>query len=392
MSQTKKKDYLIVKLILGVVLGILLGISVNETWIQVILTVKQILSQVIFYMVPLIIVGFITPSIAGLKENANKMLFTALAIAYLSSVGAALMSMFTGYALIPGLNIVTQTEGLKTLPDLLFHLEIPALFPVMTALFTSIVMGLAIIWTKAEKIEALFVEFNKMLLAIIQKIVVPILPVFIMTTFAGLAYEGGIIHQFPVFIKVILIVIVGHYIWLAVLYAIGGAISKTNPFEVLKHYGPAYLTALGTMSSAATLPVALTCARKAKTLDPKVTDFAVPIGATIHLCGSVLTEVFFVMTISLMLYGKLPAMGTMLLFIFLLGIFAIGAPGIPGGTVMASLGLITGILLFDETGVALMLTIFALQDSFGTACNVTGDGAIALMLTGLYSDHNKKTA
>lgn len=392
MSQTKKKDYLIVKLILGVVLGILLGISVNETWIQVILTVKQILSQVIFYMVPLIIVGFITPSIAGLKENANKMLFTALAIAYLSSVGAALMSMFAGYALIPGLNIVTQTEGLKTLPDLLFHLEIPALFPVMTALFTSIVMGLAIIWTKAEKIEALFVEFNKMLLAIIQKIVVPILPVFIMTTFAGLAYEGGIIHQFPVFIKVILIVIVGHYIWLAVLYAIGGAISKTNPFEVLKHYGPAYLTALGTMSSAATLPVALTCARKAKTLDPKVTDFAVPIGATIHLCGSVLTEVFFVMTISLMLYGKLPAMGTMLLFIFLLGIFAIGAPGIPGGTVMASLGLITGILLFDETGVALMLTIFALQDSFGTACNVTGDGAIALMLTGLYSNHNKKTA
>lgn len=392
MTQQKKKDYLILKLILGVVIGIVLGVSVNETWIQVILTVKQILSQVIFYMVPLIIVGFITPSIAGLKENANKMLFTALGIAYLSSVGAALMSMFAGYAIIPSLNIVTETEGLRALPDLLFHLEIPALFPVMTALFTAIVMGLAIIWTKAEKIEALFIEFNKMLLAIIQKIVVPILPVFIMTTFAGLAYEGGIIHQFPVFLKVIVIVILGHYIWLAILYAIGGAISKTNPMEVLKHYGPAYLTALGTMSSAATLPVALTCARKAKTLDPKVTDFAVPIGATIHLCGSVLTEVFFVMTISLMLYGKLPAMGTMILFIFLLGIFAIGAPGIPGGTVMASLGLITGILLFDDTGVGLMLTIFALQDSFGTACNVTGDGAIALMLTGLYADHNKKTA
>lgn len=392
MTQQKKKDYLILKLILGVVIGIVLGVSVNETWIQVILTIKQILSQVIFYMVPLIIVGFITPSIAGLKENANKMLFTALAIAYLSSVGAALMSMFAGYAIIPSLNIVTETEGLRALPDLLFHLEIPALFPVMTALFTAIVMGLAIIWTKAEKIEALFIEFNKMLLAIIQKIVVPILPVFIMTTFAGLAYEGGIIHQFPVFLKVIVIVILGHYIWLAILYAIGGAISKTNPMEVLKHYGPAYLTALGTMSSAATLPVALTCARKAKTLDPKVTDFAVPIGATIHLCGSVLTEVFFVMTISLMLYGKLPAMGTMILFIFLLGIFAIGAPGIPGGTVMASLGLITGILLFDDTGVGLMLTIFALQDSFGTACNVTGDGAIALMLTGLYSDHNKITA
>ena len=229
-----------------------------------------------------------------------------------------------------------------------------------------------------------------MMMAIVKRIIIPILPIFIATTFAGLAYEGGIIHQLPLFLKVLLIVIIGHYIWLAFLYAIGALISKTNPFQVLKHYGPAYMTALGTMSSAATLPVSLTCARKAKTLDPKVTDFAIPIGATIHLCGSVLTETFFVMTISKMLYGQMPPLSSMILFILLLGIFAIGAPGIPGGTVMASLGLITSILLFDKTGVALMLTIFALQDSFGTACNVTGDGAIALMLTGLYTNHNGK--
>ena len=175
-----------------------------------------------------------------------------------------------------------------------------------------------------------------------------------------------------------------HYVWLAVLYSIAGGISKSNPLEVLKHYGPAYLTAVGTMSSAATLPISLECARKSKVLDREITDFAIPIGATIHLCGSVLTEVFFVMTVSKIMTGSLPSVGTMVLFIILLGIFAVGAPGVPGGTVMASLGLIISVLGFDQSATALMLTIFALQDSFGTACNVTGDGAIALMLTGLY--------
>ncbi len=390
MTQTKK-DYLILKLILGVIVGILVGLYANDTHIQIIMTVKQIIGQVIFYTIPLIIVGFITPAIAGLKDNANKMLFGALGISYLSSIGAAFLAMFAGYSIIPRLNIVTDAQGLKELPkELLFNLEIPPLFPVMTALFTAILMGLAIIWTNSQTMDQLFKEFNNMMMAIVKRIIIPILPIFIATTFAGLAYEGGIIHQLPLFLKVLLIVIIGHYIWLAFLYAIGALISKTNPFQVLKHYGPAYMTALGTMSSAATLPVSLTCARKAKTLDPKVTDFAIPIGATIHLCGSVLTETFFVMTISKMLYGQMPPLSSMILFILLLGIFAIGAPGIPGGTVMASLGLITSILLFDKTGVALMLTIFALQDSFGTACNVTGDGAIALMLTGLYTNHNGK--
>ncbi|MDO5718342.1 MAG: dicarboxylate/amino acid:cation symporter [Tissierellia bacterium] len=382
----KIKDNLIIKLILGVVLGIIIGVISNESIIQIIITLKQILGQVIFYMVPLIILGFITPAITDLKDNASKMLFAALIIAYLSSVGAALFSMASGYAIIPRLNIVPETEGIRHLPEMVFALEIPSIMPVMTALFTAIVFGLAIIWTKAENFEKLFKELNDILMQLVKRIIIPILPIFIATTFAGLAYEGEIISQFPVFLKIIIIVIIGHFIWLALLYAIAGAISKKNPFDVLKYYGPAYFTALGTMSSAATLPVALTCARKSPILDRKIADFAVPIGATIHLCGSVLTEVFFVMTVSQILYGKLPTVGSMLLFIVLLGIFAIGAPGIPGGTVMASLGLITGVLMFDDTGVALMLTIFALQDSFGTACNVTGDGAIALMLTGLFGE------
>ncbi|MBR2583300.1 MAG: cation:dicarboxylase symporter family transporter, partial [Oscillospiraceae bacterium] len=186
---------------------------------------------------------------------------------------------------------------------------------------------------------------------------------------------------------VILIVILGHYIWLGVLYLIAGAYSGRSPWEVLSHYGPAYLTAVGTMSSAATLSVALDGARKSKVLRRDMVDFGIPLFANIHLCGSVLTEVFFCMTISKMLYGQLPSLGTMILFCLLLGVFAIGAPGVPGGTVMASLGLIIGVLGFDDAGTALMLAIFALQDSFGTACNVTGDGALTLFLTGYAEKH-----
>ena len=182
---------------------------------------------------------------------------------------------------------------------------------------------------------------------------------------------------------------IGDYIWLTLLYGIAGAYTHKNPLNVLKNYGPAYITAVGTMSSAATLAVALRCAKKSEPpLADDMVSFGIPLFANIHLCGSVLTEVFFVMTISKILYGAIPAPGTMILFCLLLGIFAIGAPGVPGGTVMASLGLITGVLGFNDAGTALMLTIFALQDSFGTACNVTGDGALTLILTGYKEKHH----
>ncbi len=380
----KFSDNLIVKLVVGVAAGITVGLAADARTIGIINTVKFILGQVISFMVPLIIVGFIAPAITQLRANASKMLGTMIVLAYTSTVLACIMSMFTGYALIPGLNIVTNPEGLRPIPDLIFKLEIPALFSVMSALVLSLLLGMAVIWTKAELVEKFLLEFNKIVLALVNRVVIPILPVFIACTFATLAYEGSITQQAPVFLKIIVIVMVLHYIWLAVLYTVAGIISRKSPWEVLKHYGPAYLTAVGTMSSAATLSVALDCARKSKVLSDEVRDFAIPLGATVHLCGSALTETFFVMAISKVLYGFIPDFGTMFLFIILLGIFAVGAPGVPGGTVMASLGIIISVLGFNDTGVALMLTVFALQDSFGTACNVTGDGALALMLEGLF--------
>lgn len=370
------------KLLVGVAAGVVMGLVANEAFMNVMVTVKYILGQVITFCVPLIIIGFIAPSITKLGGSASKMLGIALAIAYISSIGAAFFSTAAGYAIIPGLNIVPSVEGLKELPPVVFELSIPQIMPVMSALIFSILLGLAATWNRAETTIKLLDEFQKIVLSIVTKVVIPILPFYISATFCGLAYEGSITKQLPVFLTVILIVMVGHYIWLALLYFLAGAYSGRNPMRVLRHYGPAYITAVGTMSSAATLAVALRCAEKSDALRRDMVDFGIPLFANIHLCGSVLTEVFFVMTVSQILYGSMPAVGTMVLFCLLLGVFAVGAPGVPGGTVMASLGLITGILMFNDTGTALMLTIFALQDSFGTACNITGDGALTLMLTG----------
>ena len=376
------------RLLAGVIIGIVVGLISNESFMNLVVTAKHLLGQVITFCVPLIVIGFIAPSITRLGNSASRMLTVALLLAYASSIGAALFSMAAGYTLIPHLSIVSSVDGLKELPEVVFNLEIPQIMSVMSALVLSVLLGLAVTWTNAARTAELLEEFQKIVLEIVTRVIIPILPVFIACTFCSLSYEGTITRQLPVFLKVIIIVMVGHFIWMTLLYALAGAYSGKNPMEVVKHYGPAYITAVGTMSSAATLAVALRCAGKSSVLRKDMVNFGVPLFANIHLCGSVLTEVFFVMTVSQILYGSIPAVGTMVLFCLLLGIFAIGAPGVPGGTVMASLGLITGILLFNDTGTALMLTIFALQDSFGTACNVTGDGALTLILTGYAEKHH----
>ena len=376
-----------VKLLIGIIIGIIFGQIFSENVMSVVVPLKNILGQIINFVVPLIVIGFIAPSITKLGNNASRMLGVALVVAYTSSVLAALLSMGAGYVIIPNLPVVSEIEGLKELPEDVFGLTIPQIMNVMSALAFSILIGLAAIWTKAKTIITILDEFQNIVLAIVSKIIIPILPVFIAFTFTCLSYDGTITKQLPVFVSAVVIVMTGHYIWLTVLYAAAGVYSGKNPIEVVKHYGPAYITAVGTMSSAATLAVALRCARKSKVLREDMVDFGVPLFANIHLCGSVLTEVFFCMIVSKVLYGTLPDIQTLVLFCVLLAIFAIGAPGVPGGTVMASLGLITGVLGFGDDGTALMLAIFALQDSFGTACNATGDGALTLFLTGYAEKH-----
>ena len=376
------------RLLLGILLGIALGLVLPREVMEVVVTLKYILGQIITFCVPLIIIGFIAPSITKLGGSATRLLGVAVALAYVSSILAALLSMGAGYTIIPHLHIADAVEGLRELPGVAFQLDIPQIMPVMSALVLSLLLGLAAVWTKARSLSALLMEFQAMVLEMVKRVIIPLLPFYIAATFCTLAWEGSITEQLPVFLAVILIVMVGHYLWLAILYGAASIYSGRSGLEVLRHYGPAYLTAVGTMSSAATLAVALDCAHQSKNLRSDMVDFGIPLFANIHLCGSVLTEVFFVMTVSQVLYGTLPGVGPMVLFCLLLGIFAIGAPGVPGGTVMASLGLISGVLLFGDEGLALMLAVFALQDSFGTACNVTGDGALTLMLTGYAEKHH----
>ncbi len=387
------RDFLLLKIVIAVVLGTLFGVLIRAfdlaVLLQVALSTKHILGGIIFFAVPLVIIAFVTPAVVSAGKNAGSMTFSALAIAYISSLGAALLAMVAGYIIVPNLNINTNFADLVKLPELIFKLDIEPMFSVISSLLFSICFGLAVLYTKSRTLEALFDESCNVMLAILQKFIIPILPFFILTTFVELSYTGLITDQLPTLFKMVIIVLVGHIIWLCVLYAIGALVSGKSPFRVLKHYAPAYLTAVGTMSSAATLPVALSCASKSDALSPEIVKFAIPLGATIHLCGSVLTETFFVMGISYILTGAVPSLSVMIPFVVLLGVFAVGAPGVPGGTVMASVGIIVSVLGFDATAVGLVMAIFAVQDSFGTACNVTGDGALAMMLEGIYGKKEK---
>lgn len=379
------------KLLIGILVGGVIGIfcrynvKLTKSFMQVIVCIHRLLGQFISFCVPLIVLGFICPSIVKMKENAGRLLRVALIIAYSSSVFAAFLSIAGGYALVPLLNI-KQIMDEDALPKAIFELDIPQIMPVITALVLSVVIGLAVVHTKSSTWNKLLKEFQEIVLDIVRKMMSPILPFYIGTTFVTLGYNGTI-TQFPIFLEAIVIVIVGHFIWMTVLYTIAGIYSKKDPREVFKHYGSAYVTAVGTMSSAATLPIALHCARKSKVLNKDLVGFCVPLFANIHLCGSVLTETFFVMIISKITTNALPPVSTMILFAVLLGIFAVGAPGVPGGTVVASLGIVVSVLGFNDAATGLLLAIFALQDSFGTACNVTSDGALTLFMTG-YCEKN----
>lgn len=389
---------LTVRLFLAVILGIVLGSFVPESLMLVILFIKQISGQFIFFLVPLIIFGFVASSIAQLSGNVSKLLLFVFSIAYISSIGAAFFGAGVSRVFVPMLDI-PQLVSERALPQLPFVLEIPPLMSVMTALVIAVFMGLGSIWIdklQSEQsvagedinvVKNFLVQFQHIVLRLVTGLLIPILPFYIAANFAALAY-GGSISAFTVFLPVLIAVILCQYIWLALLYGVASAYSGQNGWQVLRHYGPAYMTALGTMSSAATLGVSLECAGKSSVLNKKVRDFAIPLFSNIHLCGSILTEVFFIMVVSQLLYGTMPAWSTLTLFILLLGLFAIGAPGVPGGTVLASLGIVISIVGFDEAGTAMLIAIFALQDSFGTACNVTGDGALTLITTKFAQNQN----
>jgi len=375
-------------LLTAIVVGVILGFILPEGAMAPVLFVKQIAGQIIFFLVPLVILAFISSSIASLQGNTGKMLLFTFALAYASTEGAAFFSLLASRLVIPSLNI-GQAAGMKDIPASLVNLEIPPVMSVMSALVLAIFLGIGTAWIKSQEYKTLLLQFRDIVLLLIKRILIPVLPFYIAANFCVLTYRG-MLPQMKIFLVILLIAIAGHFVWMGVLYLAAAAYSKKNSLKVIKHYGPAYLTALGTMSSAASLGVALECANKSGIMDEDNVSFAVPLFNNIHLCGSVLTEVLLVCAVSQVMYGTLPDAGSMIPFILLLGIFAIGAPGVPGGSIMASLGLIMSVVSvtlpggevahFGDEAVALLLTLFALQDSFGTACNLTCDGALTLIV------------
>lgn len=377
------------RLLFSVIIGSLAGVYASESVISVILPIKHVLGQIIFFLIPLLIFGFITPSITRLKRNASKLLGVSLTLAYISCLGSATLAAIAGYKLIPFFDIVPQTESLKDIPEMIFRLDIPPLMSVLSALILSFMLGLSIIWTKAEKIESALYEFQDLVFTMVKKFLLPILPLFIATNFCVLAYEGALASRLPVFFAILAVTFLCHITWMTILYSTAGVYSRKNPWHVLKYYGPVALTALGTQSSAASLGVAIEQTKKSPVLRPDIRNFAIPLFGNIHFVGSILDVVFLSLAVSQLLYGTMPGLDKMIVFIPLLGIFAIAAPGLPGGTLITSLGLIHAILGIDEAGTALMISIFALLDSFGTTHNITSDGALTLILSSYADKHEQ---
>lgn len=379
-----------IRLFLGVIVGVSIGLVANSSVISVILPLKHVLGQVIFFLIPLLIFGFITPAIARLKNNASKLLGGSLALAYLSCLGSATLAAIVGYAIIPLLNISPTVESTNELPEMLFRLDIPPLMSVLSAMVFAFFLGLSLIWVKSPKLEGALYEFQNVIFIMVKKILIPILPFFIAANFSVLAYEGALASRLPVFFIVLLITLSCHIIWMSFLYISAGLYAKTNPWLILKYYGPVMLTALGTQSSAASLGLAIEETKKSPVLRNDVREFAIPLLGNVHFPGSILDVVFLSLVVSQLLYGAMPDMSKMFIFIPLLGIFAIAAPGLPGGTLITSLGLIHAVLGIDDTGAALMITIFALLDSFGTTHNITSDGALTLALSSYFNKKDKK--
>lgn len=376
-----KKIGLIWKVLIAIILGIGLGTFMPGWFVRIFTTFNGIFGQYISFCVPLIILALIAASIADTKKGAGKMLVWTLCLAYFSTVLVGFIAYITGDLIFPQIiesncGIAETSGGAGFLPY--FTMKIPPALDVMTALFLAFILGLGILATKSETLYKATTEMRDIVMLAITKSIVPLLPVYIFGIFLNMTAEGTVAHVLGVFIKVIGVVFALQLVWLVLLYVAAGIIDKKKPFKSLLTMLSAYVTALATSSSAATIPVTLRQAKKLG-VDEKVADFTIPLCANIHLSGSAMKIVMFSMAVMIM-QGMEYGISEYATFIFLVGITLVAAPGVPGGAIMAAVGILDSILGFTPEQQAMMITLYIAMDSFGTACNVTGDGAIALII------------
>ncbi|MEI8653418.1 dicarboxylate/amino acid:cation symporter [Pseudoalteromonas sp. Hal273] len=370
---------LILKLIAGIVAGILVGLYVPITGVELLFTVKELIGQIISFTIPLIILFFIASGIAGLPKGSGHLLGKTVGFAYSSTIIAGTLAFLLVSAVIPFLSGgITFEAEVATEIGSFIDLEIPPLMGVMTALVTAFVFGIGMSQLELDTLKKVSDQGRDVVDGLLSKVIIPALPFYIAGVFAEMTVAGTVVDTLRTFGVVLIAALVMHWLWLSVLYIATGVLLKRNPIELVKNMLPAYFTALGTMSSAATIPVSLQSS-KANNVKEDVANFTVPLCATIHLSGSTITIVTCAMAVMFLSPSmEVPSLMGMLPFIMMLGVVMIAAPGAPGGAVMSALGLLTSMLGFNEGAVALMIALYLAQDSFGTACNVTGDGIIAL--------------
>lgn len=375
---------LLFRVIVAIALGIGLGQFLPESISRIFATFNGLFDQILKFVIPLIIVGLIVPAIAKLGDTAGRLLLYTVAIAYGSTLFAGFSSYFASMTIFPGL-LDTQSaadiqESSKVLTPY-FQLQIPPLFDVMSALVLAFLVGIGLARINKSTLSAAADDFENIITFLIERMIIPLLPVFIFGIFLDMTYTGKVGMILHVFITIIGVIFAIHILLLLIQFLIAGIIGRKNPFKLLMTMMPAYFTALGTQSSAATIPVTLAQAKKAG-VSEDIANFVIPLCATIHLAGSTLKIVACV--VALMIMQGMPIDFMQLAgFICMLGVTMIAAPGVPGGAIMAAIGIISSMLGFDLENQALMISLYIAMDSFGTACNVTGDGAIAVVINAL---------
>ncbi|MGU5699116.1 dicarboxylate/amino acid:cation symporter [Aeromonas allosaccharophila] len=370
---------LVLKLIAGILAGLLLGLYAPEWVARVLFTAKTVIGQLITFTIPLIILFFIMSGIASLPKNSGKLLGKTVALSYCSTILAGLFAFTVASHLIPLLTTAAEPTTATAIKLASYvNLEIPPLFGVMSALAAAFVFGIGISATQATDLRRVADQGRDIIDRLLAKVIIPLLPFYIAGVFVEMTVEGTVFATLKTFGVVLVMAILMHWIWLSVLFIGTGLALGRSPAQLIKNMLPAYFTALGTMSSAATIPVALQSSKNNGVSDG-IANFTVPLCATIHLCGSTITLVTCATAVMFLSeHLAIPGIETMLPFIMMLGVIMIAAPGAPGGGVMSALGLLTSMLGFGEASIALMIALYLAQDSFGTACNVTGDGVIAL--------------
>ena len=376
-------------LVLGIGIGLLCGANNFQVPVKMLATFSNLFGNFLSFVIPLIIIGFIVPGIASLGSKSGKGLIITTIVAYISTLAAGFAAYLVGAGILPNLikSEVALSEAGKSIEPY-FNIEIPAIMGVMSALVLAFLLGIGLSKIKNSTMLKVVDEFNSIVLMIVTNVLIPLVPLYIGCVFAKLSYSGEIFNTLKSFGVVYVILFSLQLTYIFIQYCIAGAIKRENPFKLIKNMIPAYMTAVGTQSSAATIPVTLQCVKKNE-VSEEVLDFVVPLGATIHLAGDTITLVLTSMAVMYM-NGQTPTFGMIMPFIFMLGVTMIAAPGVPGGGVMAALGLLESMLGFGAIEKPIMIALHAAQDSFGTATNVTGDGAIAIVVDYIVNKRNNK--